>query len=79
MVAASRASTEKARFVGPESWSSKKVAVWVETLHGGMYAKYFVLSGKQLHIMWKGDVDKRVIAAEGSRGATTWRLRLLRV
>lgn len=54
----------------------------VETLHGGMYAKlaeYFVLSGKQLHIMWKGDVDKRVIVAEGSRGATMWRLRLLRV
>ena len=99
MVAASRAFTEKARFVGPESWSRKKarydprsvlriflqyncsittlhyaryeqVSVWVETLHGGMYAKlaeYFVHSGKQLHIMWKGDVNKRVIAAGGSQ------------
>ena len=62
MIAASRASTEKAKFKGPEAWSSKVVSEWVDGKYKGL-GEYFVLSGKQLFIMWKGDVDKRVIAA----------------
>jgi len=70
MIAASRATTEKAKFAGPETWSSKKVSAWVGKFHEGRHAKLaevFVLGGKQLHIMWKGDVDKRVLAAGGSQ------------
>ena len=51
---------------------------WVKNLEGNGsprdkktftdLAEVFHLSGKQLFIMWKGDVDKRVVAAGGTEG-----------
>ncbi|GMI35717.1 hypothetical protein TeGR_g12391 [Tetraparma gracilis] len=68
MVKASREEEERKEFKGPEAWSKSQVVEWVKGL-GGEYvalSEVFVLTGKQLHIMWQGDVVKRVIAAGGT-------------
>jgi hypothetical protein len=70
MVKASREEDERKKFKGPEAWSSKQVVQWVKSLEGSEYeglSEVMVLTGKQLSIMWKGDVDKRILAAGGSQ------------
>mmetsp|Transcript_18249 Transcript_18249/g.33918 ORF Transcript_18249/g.33918 Transcript_18249/m.33918 type:complete len:479 (-) Transcript_18249:88-1524(-) len=69
MVSATNAAREAAKFKGPEKWSPKMVASWVEKLDGGKYAKLaesMHMSGKIFQTMWLNDFIKRVCAAGGS-------------
>ena len=71
MIAASRATQEKEKFVGPDAWTTKQVSKWVKELDGGRFVHpehgplgdYFMITGKIFATMWKGDVDKRILAA----------------